>query len=304
MSCVSCLQTAASLQDLAEDRPAGKASAPKAAASKSTQQLADTIGESDISDDEDWLTQPAEPAKPSAATPAPATGAATAAVSFAPSSLATLAQPAFQDEDDYDADEDAAAPATHLQPLLVATQAAPPTAAAASTGVQGSSAGMPTTSGSHAGPVSLLAPAIPGVAGLTVPPVSVPLTMAAAAPQPAIQAAVPVAQPGNRRRTSSLQQQVCCHLSCCLSTRQDCIFCLQGPCLARLTEKRICLSLAVQLHAAGMFCSAKQSQGTNLPALCMCCWLMNPLAPTKRADVVLAAITLALHIDLTSHMAP
>lgn len=203
-------QAASHLQELAEDRPAGKSSAAKAAASKSTQQLADTIGESDISDEEDWLTEPAETSKPSDPIGAPSTD--TAAASFAPSSLATGGQPAFQDEDDYDADEDAtAAPATHSQALCVTTQAALTTPAAsaapaAPAGVHGISAGLPPTAGLHAA-VQPTASAASDLASLPLPTPPVP---AITAPQPAAQAAIPMTQQDRRRKAFSLQQQVCC----------------------------------------------------------------------------------------------
>ena len=199
-------QAAYYLQELAENQPASKGTAAKAAANKSTKQLADTIGESDISDEEDWLTEPAETAKPSAPTGSPPT--ATAAASFAPSGLATLGQPAFREEDDYDADEDATAvPATHSQALPVATQAAL-TTAAASAGVHGTSAGVMPTSDLRAAvpPMLATASAASGLASLSAPTTSVPAT---AAPQPAAQAAVPMTQQDRRRKAFSLQQQVC-----------------------------------------------------------------------------------------------
>ena len=192
------------MQDLAEDRPTGKGSAAKAAASKSTKQLADTVGESDISDEEDWLTEPAETAKPSAPTGAPPID--TAAASFVPSSLATLGQPAFQQEDDYDADEDAAAaaPATHSQALPIATQAALTTASVSSAGT---SAGLAPSSGSGTAvqPMLATASAASGLASLPVPMPSVP---AIASPQPAAQAAMSTTQQDRRRKAYSLQQQV------------------------------------------------------------------------------------------------
>ena len=211
------------MQDLAENRPASKVSAPKAGASKNTKPLADTIGESDISDDEDWLTAPAETVKHPATTAASAT--ATAAASFAPSSLATLGQPAFQDEDDYDADEDAAAaPATHSQALPVATQAAITTASACA---PGTSAGLPPTQSS--GTVQPMPAAISGAAGLATLPVPTPSPLTAAAPQPTGQAAVPLAQQG-RRKASSLQQQVLCgRLTACSSLRHSRSFFVPYP---------------------------------------------------------------------------
>ena len=198
-------QPASNLQDLAEDRPAGKSSATKAAASKSTKQLADTIGESDISDEEDWLTEPAETTKPSAPTGAAPIGTV-AAASFAPSSLATLGQPAFQEEDDYDADEVAtAAPATHSQALPVATQAALTTAAASATSAGVHSTSVQPMHGTFVQPMLATASAASGLASLPVPALSVPTV---AAPQPAAQAVVPMTQQDRRSKASSLQQQV------------------------------------------------------------------------------------------------
>ncbi|KAA6420012.1 MAG: transcription initiation factor subunit TAF1 [Trebouxia sp. A1-2] len=80
-----------------------KASTP--AAAKVLQSAVEKIGESDITAEDDWLNETS-----SAPTEAPATSAA--AASFAPASRATLSQAAFQDEDDYDVDEETAAPAT------------------------------------------------------------------------------------------------------------------------------------------------------------------------------------------------
>lgn len=193
---------------MAENRSKGKSSAPKAAASKGTKQLADTVGESDISDDEDWLTAPAEIAKPSAPPAAPPPDPA--AASFLPPGLATLGQPAFQEEDDYDAEEDATAPpAAHSQALPVAIQAAPTTTPAAPAGMLGTPAGMATISGlsARAVPLTLASTSLPA-SGATSLPVLVPSVPAVAAPQPPVQAAVPIVQQDRRRKASSLQQQV------------------------------------------------------------------------------------------------
>lgn len=188
-------QSQANVQDLAENGPVDKASAPKAAAKKGAQQAVDTIGESDISDDEDWPTDPAEAAKP------PTTTAA-AAASFTPSNLATLGQPTFQDEDDYDADEDAAPPSVAVsQAVLGVTQSA--------STLLPSSAALPGSSSLQAGiGAAQKVPAQPGAA-------SVPSGAAAPAPAPpaelpqtSTQPAVPNVQQGVRRKTASLQQQV------------------------------------------------------------------------------------------------
>ena len=97
------------MQSLAESGPTNSAAAnsdkaSRPAAAKVPQSAVEKIGESDITEEDDWLNE-----TPSALSEAPATSAA--AASFAPASRATLGQPAFQDEDDYDMDE-TAAPAT------------------------------------------------------------------------------------------------------------------------------------------------------------------------------------------------
>jgi len=97
------------VQSLAESGPTNSAAtnsdkASRPAATKIPQSAVEKIGESDITEEDDWLNE-----TPSAPSAAPATSAA--AASFAPASRATLGQPAFQDEDDYDMDEEAAAPA-------------------------------------------------------------------------------------------------------------------------------------------------------------------------------------------------
>ncbi len=98
------------MQSLAESGPTNSAAtnsdkASRPAAAKVRQSAVEKIGESDITEEDVWLNE-----TPSAPSAVPATLAA--AASFAPASHATLGQPAFQDEDDYDMDEEAAAPAT------------------------------------------------------------------------------------------------------------------------------------------------------------------------------------------------
>ena len=174
-----------------------KASAPKTVAKNSTQPAVDTIGESDISDDEDWPTDPAEAAKPP-----PATAAAAAAASFAPSNLATLGQPAFQDEDDYDADEDAAPPS---MPVPQATSDASQPAAA----LPPSSAGLPGSDTLQADvSAAQKVSAEPGPAAVPSAAASIAAAASAEAPQTSAPAAVPFVQQGVRRKAASLQQQV------------------------------------------------------------------------------------------------
>ncbi len=97
------------MQSLAESGPtnstaANSDKASRPAATKVPQSAVEKIGESDITEEDVWLNE-----TPSAPSQAPATSAA--AASFAPASHATLGQPAFQDEVDYDMDEETAAPA-------------------------------------------------------------------------------------------------------------------------------------------------------------------------------------------------
>jgi len=97
------------MQSLADSGPTNSAAAnsdqaSRPAAAKVPQSAVEKIGESDITEDDEWLNE-----TPSAPSAAPATSAA--AANFAPANRATLGQPAFQDEDDYDMDEETAAPA-------------------------------------------------------------------------------------------------------------------------------------------------------------------------------------------------
>ena len=174
--------TPVTAQDLSDNAPANPGTAQKAA-SKATPQAVDTIGESDVSDEEDWPTNNGEASKPPTAT-------AAAAAAFAPSSLATLGQPAFQDEDDYDADEDAA-PVAASQALPATQPIAMPASA---------SACVPGLTRSLL-PNSTAAAVASGAAAAQLP-------LPATQPQPSSQAAGLVAVQSVRSKAASLQQQV------------------------------------------------------------------------------------------------
>ena len=222
--------------DPTDGKPAAQLRAPSTA-----QPGADTIGESDISDDEDWFSQPAEPIKAnavpktaaSAATATAAPIAPPAAATLAPISLSTAAQPAFQDEDDYDADDKAAptaaaappsslpastaASSAQLTPVVPTvapskTAAAPSAAAAAAA----SDSGAPSTA---AGSTDAAAAAVASGLGAPISPTRNAVTTAAtstasvphatpAAPIASVPEAQSVPQGGVLSRLTSLQRQV------------------------------------------------------------------------------------------------
>ena len=190
------------MQSLAESGPTNIAAAnsdkaSRPAAAKVPQSAVEKIGESDITEDDDWLNE-----TPSAPSQAPATSAA--AASFAPATRATLGQPAFQDEDDYDMDEETAVPA----PTAEVKQTSFPATAAPG----GFSQAMPAhfadevlqlaSSTVHTQPISASAPAIPpAVAPTTLAPAT-SLAKGHAAGQPA---------QNLLKKPTTLQQQVSDH---------------------------------------------------------------------------------------------
>lgn len=233
------------MQSLAESGPTNsaaansyKASTP--AAAKVLQSAVEKIGESDITAEDDWLNETS-----SAPTEAPATSAA--AASFAPASRATLSQAAFQDEDDYDVDEETAAPATTAEvkqmsfPVTAApggfTQAVPTHLA---DGV--SAPAYPTV---HTQSILASAPA--------VPPAVAPMTLAPAASLARDHAA---GQPVQNllKKPTTLQQQVSyqdmsaswCNLSLHAHPCQPCSWIL--CCCHNVCHVSMCHSISVAIR--------------------------------------------------------
>ena len=165
---------------------------------------ADTVGESDISDDEDWMSQTAEAgpsasataAAPASPVPAPPV-AAPAFASFAPAKLANASQPAFADEDDYDADDTTAEAA--------ASAANQPTAVSASMSGMQSAAALPLPAvsqptASTAGSSLYPSAAVPSSATQAIPSTSADLGSST----PAAVSAVPAAAPSLTIPTPSI----------------------------------------------------------------------------------------------------
>ena len=187
------------MQSLAESGPTNNAAASndkasRPAAAKVLQSAVEKIGESDITEDDDWLNE-----TPSAPSAAPATSAA--AAGFAPASHAPLGQPAFQDEDDYDMDEETAAPA----PTAEVKQMSFPTTAAPGGFAQAVPAHLPDAVSAPAYPTERMQPIL--TSAPAVSPAVAPITLAPAASLDRGHAAGQPAQ-SLLRKPTTLQQQV------------------------------------------------------------------------------------------------
>lgn len=188
------------MQSLAESGPTNSAAtnsdnASRPAATKRPQSAVEKIGESDITEEDDWLNE-----TPSAPSQAPATLAV--AARFAPASNATLGQPAFQDEDDYDMDEETGGPAAaEVKQMSFPIPAAPEgfTQAVPAHLADAVSAPTPAYPTDRMQPVLASAPAIP--------PAVAPITSAPAASLARDHAAGQPAQ-NPLKKPTTLQQQV------------------------------------------------------------------------------------------------